>query len=128
MKIGEILRAGALAAVVAACGSPERTPTPSSLETEKPVTLYSHRVALLRNGNVIVCYTDEFPFRDDMPWTFFASVAYCPDKEANNKFLRSPDTIVSPFELKFEQTDFFQYVNQQDLREKGEEIPPVFFE
>lgn len=127
MKIGEVLRVGALAAVVAACGSPERTPTPSSLETEKPVTLYNHRIALSKKGNVIVCYTDEFPFRDDMPWAFFASVAYCPDGEANRKFFESADTLVSPLKLKFKSTDAFQYVDQKSLREKGEEIPPVSF-
>lgn len=109
----EVLGAVGLSAAIAAC-SAEVKPSP----TERPLESYNYRVAIqLRNNNALVCYTDTFPFRDDMPWTIYLEEGYCPDSEERNVKDLPLDILNNNFQL----------VDQKSLRENGQEIPPVYF-
>lgn len=116
------------AVLVAGCGISEPVnPTSTADATLKPVELYSHRVAIQRGENLIVCFTDEMPLSEKVDWAFVADEAYCPDTEANVIFLKEKGPFISPFRLDIRRgQDFFEHADQKTLRKDGVDIPPPF--
>lgn len=130
IRIGLVGAAGT-AALIALGGCGENEPVnPTSVvdATLKPVEMYDHRVAVQREENLIVCFTDEEPFSEDIEWAFVANEAYCPDTQANLIFLEEKGPFISPFRLNIRrQRDFFEHADQAKFRNDGIEIPPPFF-
>ncbi len=126
-RMGAVGVVGMTAVLVAGCGNEAPKPTQAVDATLKPTELYDHRVAVQREENLIVCFTDEEPIRDGVKWAFVADVAYCPDTEANLIFLGQKGPVISPFRLDIKRgQDYFEHADQEALREKGKDIPPPF--
>lgn len=126
-RIGITGAIGLATAFVAGCASEILNPTSTADATLKPAELYNHRIAVQRGENLIVCFTDQEPLREDVEWAFVADKAYCPDKKANLIFLNEEGPFISPFRLDIKrQQDYFEHADQAALREKGIEIPPPF--
>lgn len=128
-RLGAIGAGTAAMMALGGCGPSETvSPTPTAEATQKPVELYDHRVAVVRDENLIVCFTDEEPFDDDVRWAFVADQAYCPDTKANMIFLKEEGPVISPFRLDIIRgRDYFEHSNQAKFRNDGVEIPPPFF-
>lgn len=125
MKIGEVLRAGALVGLVATCGSQGEKPTINASETQRHPESYRWITAIYRNGQILVCYSDRKPqFREDVPLTIFIPPAFCPNPEANKEILGSEETIIDGAAVEFE-PDTLVLMNQWKLKEDGISIPPV---
>lgn len=124
-RMGAVGVVGMTAVLVAGCGNETPKPTQTVDATLKPTELYDHRVAVQRGENLIVCFTDQEPFRDDVEWAFVADSAYCPDIKANLIFLNEEGPVISPFRLDIRRgMDNFEHANQKALRDNGEDIPP----
>lgn len=128
-RMGVVGAAGAAVLMaLGGCGTSEPVnPTPTADATLKPVEMYDHRVAVQSpEGRVIVCFTDEMPVGEE-PFVFVAEEAYCPDPGANDFFMEEKDVFVSPFRLNVGPLDTAIYTPQWKFRERGKEIPPVYF-
>lgn len=126
MKIGEVLRVGVLAAVVGACNnSPEKTPIPNQLETQRSAFSFNYRFVIQRGSDILVCYSDENPLSDNRPWVAYIIEGFCPDGKINKVEFGSEETTIRDQRIQLDSP--FELINQRELIRKGKDIPPPFF-
>lgn len=121
--MGERLKlygASALAFTLAACSMDV---APSQIPTERALRSYNFRVAFQEYGSdkILVCYSDDFPLREDMEWTLYIEEGYCPSLGGAVKDKKLGD--IHPGTR-----NNFQILDQKAFLEEGLEIPPVVFE